>query len=137
MKIDYSSELKKINNQKNTSSCTSNALSTILSFIIYRQGCYYFQVSILYIYYHTRYLQGNVFKDNGSIPIIALQAIEKYEPEKQKLVEKLVLCPVVDEVEFFYNQINGAKFRPLKEASNIFNASENIIRVKDKIYLFW
>jgi hypothetical protein len=82
-------------------------------------------------------LQGNVFKDNGSIPIIALQAIEKYEPEKQKLVEKLVLCPVVDEVEFFYNQINGAKFRPLKEASNIFNASENIIRVKDKIYLFW
>jgi len=72
-------------------------------------------------------------RDEESIDNI-LQAIEKYEPEKQKLVEKLVCAPIVDEVEFFYNQINGAKFRPLKEASNIFNASENIIRVKDKIY---
>jgi N-dimethylarginine dimethylaminohydrolase len=78
MKIDYSNEIKKINNQKNTSSCTSNALSTILSFIIYRQGCYFFPISILYIYYNTRYLQGDIFKDDGSVPIIALEAIEKF-----------------------------------------------------------
>ena len=74
------------------------------------------------------------FKANAESFDMIMSAIDKYEPEKQNLVEKLALAPIVDEVEFFYNQINGAKYRQLKEASNIFNASENITRVKDKFY---
>jgi hypothetical protein len=74
------------------------------------------------------------FKTDAESIDMIMGAVDKYEPEKQNLVQKLLGAVVVDEVEFFYNQINGAKYRQLKEASNIFNASNDLIRVKDKFY---
>lgn len=78
MKINYQSQLVQIFNQYNTKSCTSNAISTIISFIITRQGYYSFPVSRLYIYYNTRFLMGQTKMDQGSFPFYALQAIEKF-----------------------------------------------------------
>lgn len=78
MKINYHSELLQIFKQYNTNSCTSNALSTIISFIISRQGCYSFPVSRLFIYYNTRRLINQTEIDNGSIPIVAIEAVNQF-----------------------------------------------------------
>ena len=63
-----------------------------------------------------------------------MSAVEKYQPEKTILAEKLANAPLMDEVEFFYSQFNGCKFKNLKEASNIFTASDKIIRVNNKFF---
>jgi hypothetical protein len=63
-----------------------------------------------------------------------MSAVEKYQPEKITLAEKLANAPVMDEVEFFYSQMQGMRYKNLKEASNIFTASDKIIKVNNKFF---
>jgi C1A family cysteine protease len=53
-------------NQENTNSCSSNALSSILSFILQRQGLYSYPISRLFIYYNERNMEGHVLEDSGA-----------------------------------------------------------------------
>jgi len=64
-----------------------------------------------------------------------MTAINKYEPFKQSLAKLLSEIEPTDEVEFFYAQMNGSKYRNLKDASNIFTACESgLIRVNSNFY---
>jgi len=61
--------------QENTKSCTSNALSTILTNL---QPFYIYPISRLYIYYNTRMLMNTTHLDSGSDILKALEAIKTY-----------------------------------------------------------
>jgi len=63
-----------------------------------------------------------------------MTAVDKYQPEKNILAEKLANAPVMDEVEFFYSQMQGMRYKNLKEASNIFTAADKIIKVNNKFF---
>jgi len=78
VKINYTNDIELFYNQENTNSCSSNALSSILSFILQRQGLYSYPISRLFIYYNTRFLMNQTKKDQGSDPIIAIDAIKKF-----------------------------------------------------------
>jgi hypothetical protein len=63
-----------------------------------------------------------------------MSAVDKYQPEKTILAAKLANAPVMDEVEFFYSQMQGMRYKNLKEASNIFTAADKIIKVNNKFF---
>lgn len=63
-----------------------------------------------------------------------LTAIDKYTPIKNQLAEKLKAAKVMTETEFFYEQYNGYKLRPLRNSNNYFNVEP--IRVGKEFYYY-
>lgn len=61
-----------------------------------------------------------------------LLAVEQYQPKLDELVEILNGADVVDELDFFYMQKKGIKYRKLKKSSNYWNSE--VIRVGDEFY---
>lgn len=78
MKISFEKEIGYVFNQLQTSSCTCNAVSSMLSFFAHRQGYYTIPFSRLYLYYNTRLLQGDVQEDTGCFPEFVLEAIARF-----------------------------------------------------------
>lgn len=62
-----------------------------------------------------------------------LSTCEAYLPKKNNLVSLLKNAQIIDEIEFFYMQMKGDKFRNIKKCSNIFGL-EKVYRVKDNFY---
>jgi hypothetical protein len=127
MRIDYSNEIDIIYNQEFTSSCTSNCLATMFGFFLKKQGLYHYPLSRLYIYYNTRVLMNQVHEDNGSNPVKALEAVQKYGvcPENMWPLsnEKLFQKPTRECYEF-------AKKFPIELKYDTFKISEQIDWVK-------
>jgi anthranilate/para-aminobenzoate synthase component II len=127
MKIDYTNDIETIFDQKNTSSCTSNCLATILGFFLKKQGLYHYPLSRLYIYYNTRVLMKQVHEDNGSNPVKALEAVQKYGvcPENMWPLscDKLFQKPPKECYQF-------AKKFPIELKYDTFKISEQIDWVK-------
>ena len=59
-------------------------------------------------------------------------AVEKAVPIRDVLIEKLQAAKVIDEVEFFYEQLKSYPYKPIKEASNMLNV--DFFRVNDEFY---
>ena len=59
-------------------------------------------------------------------------AVEKAVPARDALIEKLKAAKVIDEMEFFYEQLKHYCYRPIKEASNMLNV--DFVRVNDEFY---
>lgn len=75
------------------------------------------------------------FKTDAEVQDSIMTAVDKYEPIKQNIYQALVDAPAMDEVEFFYSQINGSKYRNVKDASNIISACESrLIQVNSNFY---
>ena len=107
MIIDFTGDIELLYNQENTNSCSSNALASIFNFILKKQGCHFYPISVLFIYYNTRFLMNQSNKDNGSDPLIALEAVKKFG-----------LCPEVMwplNVKKIYTEPNENCFQFAKE----------------------
>ena len=60
------------------------------------------------------------------------ESVAKAVPIRDALVEKLKAAKVIDEVEFFYEQIKHYCYRPIKEASKILEV--DFVRCNDEFY---
>ena len=75
------------------------------------------------------------FKTDAEVQDSIMTAVDKYEPIKQNIYQALLDSLAIDEVEFFYSQINGSKYRNVKDASNIISACESgLIQVNSNFY---
>lgn len=62
-----------------------------------------------------------------------LKKVEESEPKKQQMIKLLTDANIMDEEQFFYEQMSGFAYRKLSDCSNVLNL-DKIIRVKDKFY---
>jgi len=73
------------------------------------------------------------FKKDEELCEKILIEVENAVPQKQYVIDLLLNAEVLDLVTFFKTQLNGSKYRKLKECSNIFNLSK-VYRVENKFY---
>lgn len=62
-----------------------------------------------------------------------LTKVAEAQPKKDKLVDMLRSAPTMELEKFFDMQFDGAYYRPLKEASNVFGVT-TIVRVENNFY---
>ena len=60
------------------------------------------------------------------------EAVAKAVPIRDALIDKLEAAKVIDEVEFFYEQIKHYCYKPIKEASKILEV--DFVRCNDEFY---
>ncbi len=62
-----------------------------------------------------------------------LKKVEESEPKKKQFIKLLQESELMDEEQFFYEQLNGFAYRKLNDCNNILNL-EKAIRIRDKFY---
>ena len=73
------------------------------------------------------------FKKDDEVHDTILSKVEESEPKKQQMIKLLSDAVVMDEEQFFYEQMSGYAYRKLSDCSNVLNL-DNCIRVNDKFY---
>lgn len=76
-KIDFSEEFGSLKDQGKLGSCTAQAITLLLEYILKRNG-YKEKLSPLYVYYNERKLTDSIDKDSGASLSDAIKAIKKY-----------------------------------------------------------
>lgn len=64
---------------------------------------------------------------------LILKKVSEAQPKKEQIIKLLQEASVMDEDQFFYEQISGYAYRGLKDCSNILNL-DMVVRVGDKFY---
>jgi hypothetical protein len=73
------------------------------------------------------------FKKDEEVHDTILSKVEESEPKKQQMIKLLSDAVLMDEEQFFYEQMSGYAYRKLSDCSNVLNL-DKCIRVKDKFY---
>ena len=73
------------------------------------------------------------FKKDDEVHDTILSKVEESEPKKQQMIKLLCDAVLMDEEQFFYEQMSGYAYRKLSDCSNVLNL-DNCIRVNDKFY---
>lgn len=77
-KVDFSSEFNSLKDQKRLGSCTAQAISLSLEYILRSRCGINETLSPLYVYYNERKLTGSVDRDSGASLSDAIMAVKKY-----------------------------------------------------------
>lgn len=73
------------------------------------------------------------YKKDEELQEQILLKVDEAEPKKKWLIGFLENAELMDEEQFFYEQMGGFSFRKLQDCSNIFNL-DKCVRVGDKFY---
>jgi len=113
-----------VENQLNSSSCVENALVGALEFLKIRNGSPYTLLSRLFLYYNARVLEGDVFKDQGSMVETGFRSLSIFgvppEQEWEFNLNNLYLKPppnvysdaLINKIDSYYN-INDNDYKSL------------------------
>lgn len=73
------------------------------------------------------------FKPDLELQDSILKKVEESEPKKQQMIKLLQDAELMDEEQFFYEQISGFAYRKLNDCNNVLNL-DKCIRIGDKFY---
>lgn len=73
------------------------------------------------------------FRKDEELQDSILKKVEESQPKKVSMIKLLSEAELMDEEQFFYEQISGFAYRKLQECNNILNL-DKVIRIGDKFY---
>ena len=73
------------------------------------------------------------FKPDEELQFSILAKVEESEPKKVQMIQLLTDAELMDEEQFFYEQMSGFAYRKLKDCNNILNL-DKVVRIGDKFY---
>lgn len=73
------------------------------------------------------------FKKDEELQETILKKVEEAQPKKVMMIKLLESAEVMEQEQFFYEQINGFAYRNLKDCNNVLNV-DKVIRLGDKFY---